>query len=656
MIVKDESQVIERCLRSVLSIIDYWVIVDTGSSDDTKEKIQHSLSSVAGELHQRPWVNFEHNRTEALKLAYAKADYLLIIDADEILLFEGEKKLPQLTESIYYVPCQIKEGTTYFDRITLLRADLDCYYQGVLHEHLLCDGESSPVLSLASISIRSFSDGHRNQQSIKDKYLADAKVLETALEKEPNNARYVFYLAQSYRDAKQYQPALLNYIKRAEMGGWPEEVWYSWYQAAWLSFELDRLEHAILLFSRCYQLRPWRAESLFSLANIYRKRHAYYLSYMYAEQAAKIPLPPHDLLHIQRDVYLWQALDEMAVSCYHLGRYEQARQLNQQILAENHLPNMDKSRVYKNLQQALRGLVIDPSFCDKQNNQASIDKSKRFAVCIVSPPEYAFSATFQEVAESLHYALQALSYDSIITHDLTLKDRRYIILGSHLIPTYYGDISLAEDTILYNLEQVFENSTWFSNTLLKLFHQYVIWDYHLQNIRRLMSLELRQIYQMPIGYMPQLSRIEAVEKKWDILFYGVMNEYRKPLLEKLQASGLKVKILFKVFGKERDAYIAQSKIILNLHHRADALFELVRVSYLLANQCFIISETYDPQQLSEQEKEFDTGLVFSAYNTILETCQNYLEKPKERKQIAKMGFKIIQQHAVTQYIAPLLKS
>src|SRR5574340_542399 len=88
MIVKNESKVIERCLASVKPIIDTWVIVDTGSTDGTQAIVREFLKDIPGELHERPWVNFGHNRNEALELARGKADYLLLIDADDKLAYE----------------------------------------------------------------------------------------------------------------------------------------------------------------------------------------------------------------------------------------------------------------------------------------------------------------------------------------------------------------------------------------------------------------------------------------------------------------------------------------------------------------------------------------------------------------------------------------
>src|SRR5262249_20780231 len=103
MIVKDEAPVILRCLESVRPIIDYWIIVDTGSADGTQELVQKYLQDVPGELHQRQWVDFAHNRNEALALAKDHADYTLIIDADDVLELAPGFELPHLDADSYTV-------------------------------------------------------------------------------------------------------------------------------------------------------------------------------------------------------------------------------------------------------------------------------------------------------------------------------------------------------------------------------------------------------------------------------------------------------------------------------------------------------------------------------------------------------------------------
>src|SRR4051794_7539625 len=102
MIVKDETAVIERCLRALRPFIDCWSIVDTGSTDGTQRLIASSLADLPGELHERPWRDFGHNRTEALALARAWADYSLMIDADETFDVAAGFAFPELTADGYY--------------------------------------------------------------------------------------------------------------------------------------------------------------------------------------------------------------------------------------------------------------------------------------------------------------------------------------------------------------------------------------------------------------------------------------------------------------------------------------------------------------------------------------------------------------------------
>src|SRR5712671_3331456 len=97
MIVKNESAVIARCLASVKPWVDCWTIVDTGSSDGTQDIVRDAMRGLAGELHERPWRDFGHNRTEALELARGKADYILIIDADNIFCAPENWQWPELT-------------------------------------------------------------------------------------------------------------------------------------------------------------------------------------------------------------------------------------------------------------------------------------------------------------------------------------------------------------------------------------------------------------------------------------------------------------------------------------------------------------------------------------------------------------------------------
>lgn len=347
MIVKDESAVIQRCLDSLRDHIDYWVIVDTGSTDGTQELVRALLSSVPGELHERPWRDFGHNRTEAIRLAAAKAEYLLLLDADEQLVCPSGFRFPPLTADQYLARLRMVGSTHSWFRSLLLKASRGWRFEGVVHEYPDCDG---PYVTeqLAGFWIDSYVDGARNADP-RQKFLRDAALLEQAHERDPSDARAVFYLAQSYRDASELEPALRFYQQRAAMGGWDEEVWYSLFQVALLKSQLGFSDEAILAaFLEAHANRPARAEALCALATRLRLSQRWVLAELFARAAAKIARPS-DILFVDDSVYDWRAADELAIACYWTGKYRESAEGCRRLATSRLLPESERERVLKNL-------------------------------------------------------------------------------------------------------------------------------------------------------------------------------------------------------------------------------------------------------------------------------------------------------------------
>ena len=137
MIVKNEQHVLRRCLESVRPLIDRWVIVDTGSTDGTQDLIRETFQDVPGSLFERPWKDFGHNRSEALAFARGRADYSLIVDADEYLQRDAGFQWPDLTSDAY--DFLVDSGGTTYGRIQLVSSSLPWRFEGVLHEYITCD-------------------------------------------------------------------------------------------------------------------------------------------------------------------------------------------------------------------------------------------------------------------------------------------------------------------------------------------------------------------------------------------------------------------------------------------------------------------------------------------------------------------------------------
>jgi len=345
MIVKNEAPVIARCLTSVLPFIDTWTIGDTGSTDGTQSIIRQVMRSKPGELQERPWVSFSHNRNEALELARGKADYLFFIDADEMLRLPSSFDVPTLDGDGYYVSCEY-DGTTY-SRCALVSAVLPWRWEGVVHEYLTCD-RAFTIRTLTGPAIVVSHDGVRSRDPLT--YLKDAELLEDALTSDPGNTRNAFYLAQSYRDAGDLVRSRDRYRRRAAMGGWDEEVWYSLYQAAILEERLGS-DAAVVsaAYLRAFQKRPLRAEPLVALASFHRRRGEHAIAFIYARQAAASPRPP-DLLFVEDAVYRWRALDELAVSAFYTGKLDEGRRAMLCLVEEDRIPPSERPRILKNLQ------------------------------------------------------------------------------------------------------------------------------------------------------------------------------------------------------------------------------------------------------------------------------------------------------------------
>lgn len=258
----------------------------------------------------------------------------------------------------------------------------------------------------------------------------------------------------------------------------------------------------------------------------------------------------------------------------------------------------------------------------------------RFAVAIASPPDYEHGEAFREVAEGLHHGLLALGHDSVLTDRLDLVDRRTIVLGSNLLALHH--MEPPRDPILFNLEQV-EGASWqYARTpLLDLLRRYPVWDYSEANIERLVAWQVPRPVHVPIGYVPQLTRIAPATEDVDVLFYGSLNERRRTVLNDLLARGLRVKWLFGVYGAARDAWIARSKVVINIHFFESKVFEIARVSYLLANRRAVVSE-YGGHP--NDERDLEVGIAFAAYGDLVDRCVELIGDDRARRELGEHGY------------------
>ncbi len=258
----------------------------------------------------------------------------------------------------------------------------------------------------------------------------------------------------------------------------------------------------------------------------------------------------------------------------------------------------------------------------------------RYAVVVVQPPGYPHSAAFREVAQTVLHGLRRMGQDAVLASE-PVPGRRAIVLGSNLLPAH--PLPLPRDAVLYNLEQVDSGSGWMTPALLELFRRHEVWDYSARNAARSPEIGLPAPRVVPLGYVPELTRIAPAVEDVDVLFYGSVNERRARVLEGLRSRGLRVEAVFGVYGDVRDRLVARSKVVLNLHYYEAKVFEVVRVSYLLANRRCVVSERGAD---ASEEREYEGGVAFAAFEDLVETCVRLCADAPARARLAAEGFRI----------------
>lgn len=302
------------------------MIVDTGSSDGTQKIIREFLSDIPGELYEHKWVNFGHNRNEALKLAKGKGDYILLIDADEKL--EGSFDKKALQQDLYLASIRTCPTQTFL-RAFLVNNHLHWEWKGAIHESLL-PIDKRTIQTMQNVVIAAdTSDGHRSQDP--QKYLKDAKIFEEALLKDPNNSDNVYYLAQCYFNAKEYHLALKNYEKRAAMDGWDQLTFWSKYRIAYLQELLQmNSSHVIKSYCDAFHFRPTRAEPIYRLASHFYHQKNIIMAYLLTQFGLTIPLPD-DIVYVEKGIYSYEMLSLFTDCAMQLGKQAEAAQACEKI-------------------------------------------------------------------------------------------------------------------------------------------------------------------------------------------------------------------------------------------------------------------------------------------------------------------------------------
>ena len=324
MIVKDEEQVLARCLESVKGAVDEIVVVDTGSTDRTREIARGYTARV----YDFAWVD-DFAAARNFSFSRAKMDYILWLDADDLLLPADREALMELKGTLdadvvmmrYNVAFDEGGNPTFsYYRERLLRRAANFCWEGAVHEAITPAGK----VVYSEIAVTHRKQGPRDPGR-------NLRILERLLAKgEALDPRQRFYYARELFDAGRYREADAAFQAFLDGGdGWVENEIDACRQQALCRRALGDEEGALrsLLRSFCYGAP--RAELCCELGRVFFDREDWRTAAFWYELAATRPRDDRSGGFVLPDCYGYIPYLQLCVCHDRLGDRERARSCNE---------------------------------------------------------------------------------------------------------------------------------------------------------------------------------------------------------------------------------------------------------------------------------------------------------------------------------------
>ena len=258
---------------------------------------------------------------------------------------------------------------------------------------------------------------------------------------------------------------------------------------------------------------------------------------------------------------------------------------------------------------------------------------------------------FNEIAFPLKESIGC--FDIIVDSFENIKNRyyddtiTYILLGCETFQSFP-----AKNYVVYQFEQLHAKTDPKYHNALKTYvclmkGAKTVWEYSYINVHVLINLGITNIEYKPFGYSPCIEIVPNVlsktSKDIDILWLGCTLGRRVPILNRLKETMTDYSLLFTdgVFSKSKADLLARSKIALNIHMEEPhkACLEVVRIVYLVANRCLVVSE-YSSDAYTDDI--FKSCVIFC--KDIKNTCDYLLQNPDIIKSRVEYSYNWLKKH------------
>ena len=278
-------------------------------------------------------------------------------------------------------------------------------------------------------------------------------------------------------------------------------------------------------------------------------------------------------------------------------------------------------------------------------------------ICLVeftlSYPRAGSLTAYHEVIESYFWGFSALGYQVERRGNGTIPDAINLIFGYH-IPYQLGLIDkFPLDSIFLNFERMADEGL--LNEVDRIVGQkFQVWEYSEANLPIWRNLGTKYpVYFAQVSYAPVLEKIpKNLPEDIDVLFYGSLSPARLNIIGKItklknDLTSISVMCLLGVYGPQRDEFIARSKIIINVSSQVN--FEIVRVSYLLANKKAVVCVVENEQIKIDNDLSND-GLMIVGQNEVYAACEKLLVDNVDRNSYSENCYNIFKKRDVRKVI------
>ena len=274
-------------------------------------------------------------------------------------------------------------------------------------------------------------------------------------------------------------------------------------------------------------------------------------------------------------------------------------------------------------------------------------KTTKFGIYLAKADTNPYVLGFAEIIELLQFSISDLGYQCDILAELPEDNTQLIVLAGQLLDQETAD-KLPDSAIIYQFEQL---PAFLTPTYEGLLRRCRVWDYAERNIDHLESIGIKNVAFVPLGYHPDLERIPMAEKEYNILFYGSLSPSRESVINELNRRQLGVKHLWQIYHTERDAYVAKSKVVLNLHSFKAEIHEIARTFYLMNNKVPIVAECNSTTYIYPWLRY---AMVLPQYHQIPSACEKFLADEKWQKDVGLAGYSALKSKPMIGTLAPLL--